>query len=206
MPAGDSRLQLVPDRQAPRSPRSADTVGPITSTRDRPGAQGSRLESRDADVNLPPAHAGETARPGAPSRTMRARPAEPVEAEWPRSFRHACCDWFGCTEAGYESALFWQCLFRHALPIAWIIRRFEPGFFREDFDLIHEVGAMTRPEIFRSEVNYFYGRNLRCKRWLRRVLRVRISGGRLLRLQRQLFPRPRSRSRLTRVGVPSADR
>jgi hypothetical protein len=107
--------------------------------------------------------------------------------EWPLTFKQAFCTRFACTQEQYESAVFWRVVFRHALPLAWFIRRVSPGFFAEDLDLIREVGEITNPEIFKNEVNYFHGRNIRHKSWIRTVLRVRVSGGRLLKLRRQIL-------------------
>jgi hypothetical protein len=60
--------------------------------------------------------------------------------------------------------------------------------FAEDLDLIREVGEMTNPELFKNEVNCFHGRNLRHKNWLRTRLRIRVSGGRLLKLKHRILP------------------
>ena len=84
--------------------------------------------------------------------------------------------------------VFWRCLFRHALPLAFLIRRLNPGFFTEDMDLIREVGATTTQQLFKNEINYFFGRNLRDKSWLRKTFRIRVSGNRLIRLRRRFLP------------------
>lgn len=105
----------------------------------------------------------------------------------PPSFKEAYCAHFDCPPERYEESLFWRAIFRHAVPLALIIRRFDPDFFHEDLDLIREVGAMSSQAIFRNEINYFYGRNLRDKRWLRTGLRVRISGNRMMHLWGKLM-------------------
>lgn len=84
--------------------------------------------------------------------------------------------------------MFWRGLFRHALPLALLIRRFNPEFFAEDLDLIREVGATTSQELFKNEINYFFGRNLRDRNWLRSTFRIRVSGNRLIRMRRRLLP------------------
>ena len=109
------------------------------------------------------------------------------EERWPQTFKEAFCRRFRCSPESYEMAVFWRAVFRHALPLAWWIYLISPDFFTEDLELIREVGPMTNPELFKSEVNYFYGRNQRHKNWIRTVLRVRISGARMLRLRRRLF-------------------
>lgn len=114
--------------------------------------------------------------------------ADGPEGEWPQTFKEAFCRRFQCPPERYEMAAFWRCMFRHALPLAWFIRRRDPGFFSEDLDLIREVGALTNPDLFKNEVNYFHGRNLRHKSWVRTLLRVRVSGNRLIKLRRRVFP------------------
>jgi hypothetical protein len=107
--------------------------------------------------------------------------------KWPLSFKDAFCQRFRCTPEQYDVRAFRRCLFLHARPFASLINRLQPGFFSEDHDLIREVGPMTDPELFRNEINYFYGRNLRHKSWLRGLFRIRVSGNRLIRLKQDLF-------------------
>lgn len=113
---------------------------------------------------------------------------DPVsKGEWPQTFKEAFCGHFGCAPERYEMSVFWRALFRHALPFAWLIHWLSPSYFEEDLYLIREVGAMSNSALFKSEVNYFYGRNQRHKSWTRTTFRVRVSGNRMLRLQRRLF-------------------
>lgn len=107
---------------------------------------------------------------------------------WPTDFKTAYCQRFHCDSNRFEQSVFRRALFRHALPVAWLLRLRNPDFFREDLDFIHEVGALQDPDLFRQEVNYFYGRNLRDRGWLRTLLRIRVSGKRLMRIRRRLFP------------------
>lgn len=106
---------------------------------------------------------------------------------WPKTFREAVCDCFGCQPDDYERKVFWRCMHRHALPIAFLIYRVEPGFFREDFDLIREVGRVRNPVMFTTELNYFHGRNARDRSWLRTDFYIRVSGKRLLNLKNRIF-------------------
>jgi hypothetical protein len=118
---------------------------------------------------------------------MESNSGNPSNGKWPKSFKEAFCDRFRCPPKEYERKAFRRCLFLHSRPLARLIHRFDPAFFSEDFDLIREVGPMTDPELFRSEINYFYGRNLRHKSWIRSLLRIRVSGNRLIRLKQNLF-------------------
>jgi hypothetical protein len=109
---------------------------------------------------------------------------------WPKSFKHAYCEKFGCPDEAYETEVFWRGLYRHALPFAWWIYPKNAEFFQEDIDLIREVGFMNNPDTFRSEINFFYGRNLRDRNWLRRTFCIRLSAKRLLKLKNEVFQNP----------------
>ena len=119
---------------------------------------------------------------------MESNSCNPLDGKWPTTFRQAFCKRYRCPPEHYESRAFRRSLFLHALPFASLLQRFDPAFFSEDYDLIREVGPMTDPELFRSEINYFYGRNLRHKGWIRSLFRMRVSGNRLIRLKQRLFP------------------
>jgi len=106
---------------------------------------------------------------------------------WPKTFKEAFCDRFNCPPERYEERVFWRCLHRHAIPVAILIHWINPEVFREDFDLIHEIGGMNDPLLFRGELDYFHGRNVRHDGWLRRYLRMRVSGRRMLKLKDALF-------------------
>lgn len=113
---------------------------------------------------------------------------------WPETFRLAFCRKFSFRAEEYPVRVFRRTLYRHALPVAVILHRFKPEFFQEDFDLIREVGELNDPDLFRSEVNCFFGRNVRDRNWLRRTLRIRVSGDRLLALKNSVFRGPCSKA------------
>ena len=83
-------------------------------------------------------------------------------------------------------AVFWACVYRHALPLAWFIHLLAPRFFKEDFELIREVALARDHETFRYDVNLFYSRNLRHGGFLRRTLLIRVSIHRLMRLKSRM--------------------
>jgi hypothetical protein len=119
---------------------------------------------------------------------MESNTCSPSDERWPSTFQETFCQRYRCSADQYLSKAFHRCLFLHARPLASLIQRFDPAFFSEDYDLIREVGPMTDPELFRNEINYFYGRNLRHKSWIRSLFRFRVSGNRLIRLKQRLFP------------------
>jgi hypothetical protein len=104
-----------------------------------------------------------------------------------REFKSLFCQRFGCLNEDYEETLFWKCLHRHAIPFALILRKIDPEFFREDFDFIRELGHATSRDEVIGELNRFYGRNVRDQSWTRKHLFIRISGKRVLKIQRQVF-------------------
>lgn len=104
----------------------------------------------------------------------------------PGSFRRVFCAWFGCPLEDYERRAFRYGLLRHAVPLAWLIYRLRPEFFVEDMDFIREIGRTTDPKMFINELNYFYGRNVREKSWLRKYFGIRVSSDRLLKLRRKM--------------------
>src|SRR5262245_50700439 len=104
-------------------------------------------------------------------------------------FRHIFSEANDCEPSEFESRMFSQCLFPHAVLFTWFIR--EKGqFFREDFEMLREVAtARTTKEVI-CELNRFYGRNKRDKSILRTRFFVRTSGKRVLRIYRQLVAEP----------------
>jgi hypothetical protein len=100
-------------------------------------------------------------------------------------FRQLFCEATGCRPADFERRMFSRCLFRHAVAFKWLIRNKEE-FFREDLEMLRDIGsARNTPEVI-SELNRFYGRNRRDKSILRTQFFVRISGKRVLRVYRDL--------------------
>jgi hypothetical protein len=94
---------------------------------------------------------------------MESTSCNPSDEKWPSTFQETFCQRYRCSADQYVTKAFRRCLFIHALPLASLIQRVDPSFFSEDYDLIREVGPMTDPDLFRNEINYFYGRNLRAQ-------------------------------------------
>jgi len=104
-----------------------------------------------------------------------------------RSFRDAVCAAFGCAPEEYPEKVFRLCLHEHARPLAHLLRKVNPEIFRPDFELIEQVSAAkSLPELC-HEVNqhrYLEANSTGC---LRRALRLRLSGARLVRLGSKLL-------------------
>jgi hypothetical protein len=110
-----------------------------------------------------------------------------TSAIWQQGFREAFCTRYNCSAHEFERAVFWRCLYRHALPFAIVMMWFNPDFFAEDFAFVREIGATTSDELFKAELNFFHGRNVRERNWFRRGLTIRVSAKRLLRLKNRLI-------------------
>jgi hypothetical protein len=104
-----------------------------------------------------------------------------------RNFRYLFCGHFRCTPEQYEKQLFIRCLHRHARPFARLLTRLNPAFFSEDRGFICDLATARSREEVLTELNRFYGRNVRDRNWLRKAFSLRVSGKRVQRLSRKLF-------------------
>ena len=107
---------------------------------------------------------------------------------WPKSFRELFCETHGCPPEAFESRVFWRCLHRRSLPVSALLYRVKPSLFEADFRTIRQLGVAKSFEEFGQEVNSFRSDNRRHGGLLRRTLRVRVSGRRLMKL---VFSLPR---------------
>ncbi len=102
-------------------------------------------------------------------------------------FRQLFSEKRGVDAEQFERKLFYKCLFRHALPFAWLLQRCDKDFFDEDFGMLRDVASARNTDEVICEVNRFFGRNARDKSFLRTVLFLRVSGKRVLRTYRALL-------------------
>ena len=109
-----------------------------------------------------------------------------------RNFRSVFCEKFQCSPQEYEQQMFSRCLHRHTVPLARFLSKLNPDFFREDTGLIQDLATAGSHGEVLTELNRFYGRNVRDRNWLRKKFSLRISGKRVLRLSRKLFRRGRT--------------
>lgn len=118
-----------------------------------------------------------------PSAMLERRTGEPRK----KTFKALFCERFECSSLEYESHAFSVGLYRHARPFASLLARWTPEFFEEDTGFIRDLAsAASRAEVL-TELNRFYGRNVRDRNWVRKVCHLRISGKRIQRLARSLF-------------------
>src|SRR5581483_4019434 len=103
-----------------------------------------------------------------------------------KNFQELCSERFGRPAVDYEKVVFWWCLYEHASIPARIIHRLNPDFFRWDFELLRTVGKATDLNELSVDLNNFRYQQ-RSEGLLRGLLRVRISGQRVLNLGSRLF-------------------
>lgn len=102
-------------------------------------------------------------------------------------FKSLVCEHLACSSEQYEQQLFRHCLHWHVVPLARVLARWNPAFFYEDSGLIADLASANSHEEVLTELNRFYGRNVRDRNWLRKTFSLRISGKRVLRLSRCVF-------------------
>lgn len=100
------------------------------------------------------------------------------------NFRTAFCAHARCADAAFERTLFWQGLYRHAVPLALLIRWFAPNFFRPDEEFIRFVGAdASLAEVEEDMERFEYGNRVQ-PHWLRTGLLIRVNQARIAALAR----------------------
>ena len=109
-----------------------------------------------------------------------------------RDFRSAFCAHYHCPNEDFERTALLKVLHRRSLPLAWIILRVAPSYFAADYQILRHFGALTRKSNFYSDaldVRHDYSR-LQASGFLRRVLKMRISGQRLLKVASEIWQKP----------------
>lgn len=99
-----------------------------------------------------------------------------------RDFRTAFCEWFNCPPTQFEKKAFWRCLYPHAVPVARLIQLVNPAYFELDLQTLRHIGNASTVAHLLAEVNSFRADYRMRSRFLHDVLRIRISGKRVLRL------------------------
>jgi hypothetical protein len=121
---------------------------------------------------------------------------------WPRPFRQGYCQSFNCPPEAFETSVFWRCLHRRAFPLSALMYYLNRDFFASDFQTIRQLGVAISFEEFAAEVDSFRNDNRRHGGFLRRNLRIRVSGRRLMELVFDL-PEDMPVARRTRPNTPA---
>ena len=102
------------------------------------------------------------------------------------SFVDLYCNEFDCSPENFEESVFRQCLFPHAVQLVSIIWGLNPRYFNADLELIRQVKFLNKADEVALEIQRFRHHDKRTG-VLRRWLKARVSGRRLLNLARLLF-------------------
>jgi hypothetical protein len=104
----------------------------------------------------------------------------------PKTFQERFCERYQCPREQFVPRVFWRCLHRRALALAWLVRRIKPGFFAADFELVSELPTVRdMPELLSLIQRYREDCWMR-RNFLHERLRIRISGHRVITLFKDL--------------------
>jgi hypothetical protein len=105
-----------------------------------------------------------------------------------RTFQEIYCQRHRLPPEDYEQALFRQSLYGHARLTRGVLRLLlGRDYFRADLELIRHVADLSDWRHYRQEAAEYHRHHLN-RGFARRVLRLRVSAGRLGRIIRQELP------------------
>jgi len=96
------------------------------------------------------------------------------------------CGRFDCSPEHFEQLAFRHCLPGHARILAPLVLRFAPRFFQADLQLIRDLGNVSDWRSARAEILIFQ-EDAANATFLRRTLRIRVSGRKAARLAGSLL-------------------
>jgi hypothetical protein len=96
------------------------------------------------------------------------------------------CKKFGCDARKFEKRIFLECVHPEGLLFARCLRRFNPGFFETDLELIEQIKHATSLTQVGRLLD-FHDAQHAPDGLLRLIFKVRVSKQRLLRLAETLF-------------------
>lgn len=111
-----------------------------------------------------------------------------MDNKMPLNFRDAYCQKYGCTPEAFEKRLFWHSLHTLAKPIAPLVLMLNRDFFQPDFEAIKHLGNSTNRLNFVSELDAFFYQNRTSKSAFRGLLKLRISGKKLMAMYQDVWP------------------
>jgi uncharacterized protein YjbI with pentapeptide repeats len=104
-----------------------------------------------------------------------------------QQLRNLFCRQFNCPPSDYEERAFRELLFRHARLVAPVVRKLRPNLFAEDFKFIRYLGEAPDFREAKAHAADFQDANLARKSFWRTTLKIRVSGGKAIKLAQQLF-------------------
>ena len=105
------------------------------------------------------------------------------------TFSELFCERYRVHPDRFANAVFWRCLHRRAWPLAPFIRLLTPDYFIADYDLIRDMGRLTRASGLNDDLADFYS-HPRNVGFLRRRLKVRLSVRLVTKLVNRVFATP----------------
>jgi hypothetical protein len=93
------------------------------------------------------------------------------------------CRRYLCNSVQYEKKMLRRCLYPHALPFAFFISLFSPGYFHQEQVLIKDLWRARTVAEVQETLDYYQG--IRSRRWS--GLRLRISSRRVLKVAKKMF-------------------
>ena len=110
-----------------------------------------------------------------------------------KSLEELYCDEHRCALEEFPRRVFWECLYRHALPFVPFVGGFGSDFFAADRGLILEAGrAFSRGQVREGIIDFF--RDPGNQGWFKARCNLRISTRRLVRLSNRYLPGADSRA------------
>jgi hypothetical protein len=105
-----------------------------------------------------------------------------------KTFREACCEKFGISPEAFEEEVLWRCFYHpKAVPLGKLLLRINRRCFDPDFGLLRELADCTTVSDMRTGMSDFRYHRPICG-FFRKVLRIRLSGQRLVDLGAKLLP------------------
>ena len=110
------------------------------------------------------------------------------------SFKQRFCRLRGCTEDQFERRALFAMLHRRWAFLAPLVLRLNPALFRSDFEYVRRLGACMDAASYEQEVRRVRGEYVRERDYgfARRVLKLRLSGRRMLTLGGAVWEKPGS--------------
>ena len=96
----------------------------------------------------------------------------------PTTFAELFCSQYKLAPEDFNRVVFRRSLYAHARLIAGLVGMLDGDFFEPDRDLVRAVATLRRARDFPGEISEFVHHPAN-RRFARRVLRIRISAGRL---------------------------
>lgn len=103
------------------------------------------------------------------------------------TFAELYCQKHGVSPNRYVASMFWRCLHRRTWLCVPILKLFSPDYFSADYDLIRDVGRLTRADGLTEDLADFHT-HPRNSGFARHRLRLRVSVRRVTKEVHRVLP------------------